>query len=278
MSNALLRNLERNLGRSEAQKPKPKSTLDLVKEWGGVVSLLIALGYTFPLGFWDRFIDKSAARSAEIADLYAVLENISSMVSERTMLGSQMPIAPNSSMTIDGTLMARADLLMSRRKDKFIARKDDLTFSALYLASQAFGNTGDFSSALIMIDEAIERAGSDAEMKLAAMRDKATLYFLATAHRDQATGRQLFKDILAQSQQLGLRKSAFISAAISAQWSLAELNDGDWKCGLQVLEGGEQAAQENLPPDVWQPIFGPIRGQVMSNTLRPTRDQPQVGC
>src|SRR4051812_33359565 len=39
----------------ERTAAKPKSLLDKVKEWGGIISLVIAVGYTFPLGLWDRF-------------------------------------------------------------------------------------------------------------------------------------------------------------------------------------------------------------------------------
>ena len=47
---------ERVAALEERTTPRPKGILDQLKEWGGIVSLLIALGYTFPLGLWDRFM------------------------------------------------------------------------------------------------------------------------------------------------------------------------------------------------------------------------------
>jgi hypothetical protein len=48
-----------NVGRrlavlEERTKPKPKSIVENITQWGGVATFLLALLYAFPLGVWDR--------------------------------------------------------------------------------------------------------------------------------------------------------------------------------------------------------------------------------
>jgi hypothetical protein len=57
----------------ERTKPKPKSFVEHITQWGGVATFLLALLYTFPLGVWDRFfvspVEKERALIAKLIDI-----------------------------------------------------------------------------------------------------------------------------------------------------------------------------------------------------------------
>jgi hypothetical protein len=42
-----------------------KTFLELFKEWAGVITIVITLFYTYPLGFWDRFVLTKQERQAK---------------------------------------------------------------------------------------------------------------------------------------------------------------------------------------------------------------------
>ena len=48
----------------ERTKPAKKTLIDVIKEWGGVATAVIALLYSFPLGVWDRFVVPDRVRIA----------------------------------------------------------------------------------------------------------------------------------------------------------------------------------------------------------------------
>jgi hypothetical protein len=58
----------------ERTKPKPRTIYDRVKDWAGVLTFVVAVLYTYPLGMWDRFIVTSQQQHAkEVADLRSVI-------------------------------------------------------------------------------------------------------------------------------------------------------------------------------------------------------------
>jgi hypothetical protein len=57
----------------ERTKPKPKSFVEHITQWGGVATFLLAVAYTFPLGVWDRFfvspVEKERALITKLTDV-----------------------------------------------------------------------------------------------------------------------------------------------------------------------------------------------------------------
>ncbi|MET4273465.1 MULTISPECIES: hypothetical protein [unclassified Bradyrhizobium] len=58
----------------ERTKPKPRTIYDGIKDWSGVLTFVVAVLYTYPLGVWDRFIVTAQQQHAkEIQDLRSVV-------------------------------------------------------------------------------------------------------------------------------------------------------------------------------------------------------------
>lgn len=58
----------------ERTNPKPRTIYDRVKDWAGVLTFVVAVLYTYPLGVWDRFIVTAQQQHAkEVADLRSVV-------------------------------------------------------------------------------------------------------------------------------------------------------------------------------------------------------------
>lgn len=54
----------------ERTKPRPKTFFEKVQAYGGVIAVVIAVGYSWPLGVWDRFIvSQEKATEAKLGDI-----------------------------------------------------------------------------------------------------------------------------------------------------------------------------------------------------------------
>src|SRR5262245_15077333 len=78
----------------ERTRPKQKSLLDRLKDRGGLVSLLAAVAYSFPIGLWDRFIvPEQTKRTQEIAELKNVVNHSTALMADgaRALAGISDP-------------------------------------------------------------------------------------------------------------------------------------------------------------------------------------------
>lgn len=58
----------------ERTKPKVRTILDRIKDWSGVLTFVIAVAYTYPLGVWDRFVvTAQQQRAKEVSDLRSII-------------------------------------------------------------------------------------------------------------------------------------------------------------------------------------------------------------
>jgi hypothetical protein len=68
-------NLEARLAvLEERTTPKPKTLYEKIKDWSGVLTFVMAVLYTYPLGVWDRFVvTAKEQRAKEVADLRSLI-------------------------------------------------------------------------------------------------------------------------------------------------------------------------------------------------------------
>ena len=69
----------------ERTRPKERTVLDRIKDWSGVLTFVIAVLYTYPLGVWDRFVvTAEQQKTKEINDLRSTVLKLSELDSEAT--------------------------------------------------------------------------------------------------------------------------------------------------------------------------------------------------
>ena len=67
----------------ERTAPKPKTIFDRIKDWAGILTFVIAVLYTYPLGVWDRFVvTTQEKRSKEIAELRSLILKLAEVDTE----------------------------------------------------------------------------------------------------------------------------------------------------------------------------------------------------
>lgn len=67
----------------ERTKPKEKTILDRIKDWSGVLTFVVAVLYTYPLGVWDRFVVTAEQQKIkEIGELRATIVRVTELDSE----------------------------------------------------------------------------------------------------------------------------------------------------------------------------------------------------
>jgi hypothetical protein len=58
----------------ERTRQKPKTVFERIKDWSGILTFVIAVLYTYPLGVWDRFVVTAKEQKAkEVADLRSII-------------------------------------------------------------------------------------------------------------------------------------------------------------------------------------------------------------
>src|ERR1017187_5211943 len=75
MSNSSDGDLESRLAiLEERTRPKPRTLFDRIKDWSGVSAFVVAVLYTYPLGFWDRFVVTARQEKAQqVAELRSLI-------------------------------------------------------------------------------------------------------------------------------------------------------------------------------------------------------------
>ena len=266
---------ERLVALEERTTPKPKTILDRLKDWGGLVSLIIAIGYSFPIGIWDRFIEPEKRRVAsEIQTIRSVIEGTTTMLSEgaRTLASIQDPFLYD---TAARAINTRIFLQMNKHRLLFEKHKKALTPPELIMIGNNFTMTGQPDAALPFIITAQENAGLDVQTKVEAMRQRAKILFSEGPLQNRQESRKYFNDAISIMSPLPTMKYA--SMSLLAEWALFELLDGDWACGQEKLAEAKTALNELSPYMNDNGNFAKLISQrTQSLSLRP--GQTTTGC
>src|SRR5690349_16115183 len=67
----------------ERTQPKPRTLFDKLKDWAGILTFVIAVLYTYPLGVWDRFVvTAKEQRTKELNEVRSTILAVTSADSE----------------------------------------------------------------------------------------------------------------------------------------------------------------------------------------------------
>jgi hypothetical protein len=254
---------------------KRKSFLDLVKDWGGVASLVIAIGYSFPLGIWEKFIQAEQQRTAaEVKSLRSVIEETVSILTEgtRTLSATQDPFLYD---TAARAINTRIFLQMAKHREMFEKHRNELTPPELLVIGNNYTMTGQPELALPFFSAAEEKAKTDMQSRYEAMRQRAKIRFSPGPLQDRPESRKSFQTaVAAMAQTPSLR---FASVSLLSEWALFELLDGDWSCGQQKLAEAKRTLEDLAP---YMNDNGNFLRLITQRTqaLNIKVGQPSVGC
>lgn len=269
--------LQRLATLEERTRAKPKSFLERLQSYGGLMALVITIGYSWPLGIWDRFVlNPEKAVATKVDGIRESLARATGLYVEFGRL--QSSIAEPEVRDFATRSTANQILLLITKHDADYARYRDKLFpEELLIIGIMYQNQFRIEDSLRYFEYALEHQQASAIVRLEANRQRAKSYLFPSPIQDQIKARSIYKTILPeglQSQRLDIASQAIL---IQSEWGLLEMMGGDWKCGVDNMD----AAIERLK--ALQPMIND-RGNTLSMfvskrqsvSLRP--GQPQVGC
>lgn len=259
----------------ERTAPRPKTKLDRVKDWGGVASLVIAIGYSFPLGIWENLIAPGQRQSAaELRELRNVIEETTVILSDgaRTIAAIQDPLLRD---TAGRAVNTRIFLMLSKHKDKIDAYKAKLTAPELLVIGHNLLMTNQVDAAIPLFQTVLELPDVDVQSKFEAHRQLGKARFSPGSRQDLAAARGSFDAAHRLSLNLPAMKPR--SVMLNAEWALFELVEGDWACGRSKLEA---ATRDIVAIDPYLNDNGNLLKLVQQSTdnLVQRLGQPALGC
>lgn len=266
----------------ERTKPKPKTPLDKLKDWGGVITLVIAVFYTFPTTYIQQWIDPGKKEQEE---LRGVIEQ-STMVLAEGIKAVASTSEPAAKEQLNRSYTTRAYLIMARHEAKLFKFADELTTPELMVAGWNFNAVDRSDLSHKLFDVALKRLERSIDSKTGRMpemvtyfqilRGKAQANFAPGALQDIKGGRLIFekavgltKNAISVQEKLGL-------IDVLHSWAGMERMYGDWLCSQEKLKSARELHQTIAD----QLFDNGVYFQRLSFTANiPQKpNQPQIGC
>jgi hypothetical protein len=211
----------------ERTKPKPKSIIDHITDWGGVATFMLALLYTFPLGVWDRFfvspIDEERKLIIKLTDVDV----------EYFKTSQNLPIDQQLALTL--AARAKKTALLSADRAVVLKRQGaPLAAETELLGYQAY-SIGDLQLATQLYDSSSNKAKADNNLLLQAdiQRLQAELFVVAGAAGNLNKARQNYAD----SVKAFLSLNAQYQAALEVwEWANVESSLGSKACAYFLAQ------------------------------------------
>lgn len=269
--------LERLAILEERTRPKPKSVLDRLKDWGGVASLVIAVAYSFPIGLWDRFIEPERKKAEhEVAGLRNTIEQSTIVMADgaRALAGISDPFLYD---VVGRSVNTRLYVLMAKHKEAFHRHKDAFTAPESLVIGYSFLLTNQIEAALVFLRHAQDQAGGDLVTEVEAMRLRAKALFTQGPLQDRASARKIFAAAISRTEQQRSYQTISSYISLTAEWGFFELLDGDWACGQEQIMRTRSAYADFAPFMNDQGNFGRLV-EAKTKALAPRPGQSMSGC
>jgi len=127
----------------ERTKPKARTIFDRIKDWSGILTFVIAVAYTYPLGVWDRFVVTGQQQvTKEVSDLRSIILALTQADAEN--LRAYAAISdPNIQIQLGQTANARKSALLAPNVPLIERHYEKLTGSELELLGYQVNQLGD---------------------------------------------------------------------------------------------------------------------------------------
>jgi hypothetical protein len=212
----------------ERTKPKPKSLVEIVTQWGGVATFILALLYTFPLGVWDRFfvspVDQERALISKLTDVDA----------EYYKTSQNLP--PDQLFMLGMTLRAKKIALIIGERPEILRWNGSLSGGEVELLAYQAASVGDVDLAERLYKTALDKATSDKNAFLIAdiMKTRAAMYAVpGTAVSNLAKARIDYNEGIAGL----INVQQYLDAAMAAwDWANVENAMSDKPCAYALAQ------------------------------------------
>jgi hypothetical protein len=247
-----------------------------LKEWGGLASLIIAVGYSFPLGVWDRFIASEQERTARaISSLRAAVAESADIVADagRTLSGIIDPVYRDQVARAFNTKML---ILMATNERAIELYMHKLTPHELGLVAYNYQLIDRLDRTVALYDVALAMPEASGTLRVELQRLKGQALFYPSQFQDLPLARKSYADAREAATTIRGLPGVRIQISVLGDWARAELTAGDWQCGRILFAAAEELVQRHSA------ALGE-RGQYMAvlqplDTITQQSGQPALGC
>ncbi len=254
-----------------------KTWLDRLKEYGGVAALVIAIGYSFPLGVWKEFfVLPDERRAAHIGMLKEVLGDTMQLVAENVSAAAQVS-SPDLRDMITRAGSTRLLLIMTKYKDDFVAEKEAFLPEELIAIGLNFQYIYQVPESIQFFSQALSKSAQGSFAKIEAARQLGKSYFFPSPLQDTRRGRSRYRDTLASFTGSRDLRLVVQEITLRSEWGLLEMLQGDWACGQLQMDEALRLLR------IWQPAIND-QGNMMlllqqkRASLMQSSGQSATGC
>jgi hypothetical protein len=250
--------------------------LALVKDWGGVATVAIAILYTFPFDAFDRYIRWSD---------YAVVETRKAISDIATLRGEWYAAVDKATDRrvkewIGITYNARVFNLITSNISRFSAAKNKLYHSELLLVASDLADAGLINDALPYYDLALVKATAENPTTVITIyRERGRSLFQSSAYQNKDEARRSYAKslgLLAEQTKRGIAWSYGMYLGFLGELVKYEFIEGDWQCGKNLDAYFFPLLQQMVKlDDSFADLYQSVRGGLPTGK---GTNQTEIGC
>ena len=210
--------LQRLATLEERTKAKPKTFLEKLQAYGGLLAVVIAVGYSWPLGVWDRFIvSEERAVEGKIGEIRESLTRATGLFVDVGRLQSSIAnpemrdLATRSTYNQIWLLVTKYDANYTKYRDKLFPEElliIGLTYQSLYRIEDS----------LRYFEYVVEHPNTSEISLLEANRQIAKSFMLPSPIQDIVKARNIYKTIMKKGFQSKRLEIVAGTIMIKSEW------------------------------------------------------------
>jgi hypothetical protein len=218
----------------ERTKPKEKTILDRIKDWSGVLTFVVAVLYTYPLGVWDRFVVTAEQQKIKgVGELRATIVRVTELDSETFRVIASIADVQQQAL-MSQVQNARKSALLIPELPLVEKHYSELSGAELELLGYQLNYLGDQGTLVQRVLDTASEKMISAKNNLGAAdiyRTQAQLYSsYGSMGLNPAKARDLFKKAIHLSMLAEPAKSLNTALATAMDWANFEALSGNWSC------------------------------------------------
>jgi hypothetical protein len=252
--------------KSKARRSASKS-MQILKEWGGAATLLIAILYTFPFDAFDRY---SKWRDSDVTIARHVLAEAATISIDAAKTAAQLGAGAD----ISGFYSAKFWNAIYPNREALARAVPKLKSNEVAQVGSYFYQIGLSKEAVAYYDAAIEKVKQEGLPPIRMLREKGVLLFDNSPARDVARGREAYVESI---KLLGALSATDVRLHTIYLLELAqrEMDAGDWLCGQSLYTKVDPVIRTIAEYD---PYTRDTYQRMRAVTVPQKVGQPEQGC
>ena len=229
----------------ERTKPKSKNWMDYIKDWSGLISALVVIGISYPIGAWNFFIVSPKAKvESEVQQLRDVVLQLSDLEARYAQYYSGIR-EPQLKSFYSNAMGSQCSAIIARSLELLKKRHSALTVQEEVLLGYNLGQAGLYDDSDKVLRSAQNKAiEHNSSQLIQLVAETHRLQGMSYSTRGGADQKAKTRAAYAASIHLLLAMDGDaprLQAANTAfEWSLIELRQGDQLCGERLAQWARQ--------------------------------------